>query len=114
MRQFIRNHALLSTGFAVSLAVTLVFLVRLIVSTVVWSDPDLIRQPIAGWMTPRYVAKSWQVPPDTVATALGLDKDRTGRRLTLEEIAAAQGRSLDALRLTLEAALQASRDDTDD
>lgn len=114
MFQFLRRNVLLSVAFAAALAITLHFVVRLTVSTIVWSDPDRHEQPIAGWMTTRYVSQSWNVEPDVVADGLGLETDRTMHRMTIEEIAAAQGRSLDELILGLESALVDARDDEDD
>jgi len=113
MFQFIRSHALLSAAFALALAATLFFLGRFVVSTAVWSNPELREQPVAGWMTPRYVTKSWRVSPEVVAAALSLEMDGTGRRITLEEIAASQGRSLEDLIQTLETALRDARSVTD-
>lgn len=44
-------------------------------------------QPIAAWMTPRYVAHSWDVPRDEMMTILGLEPPPPGR-VTLQDIAA--------------------------
>lgn len=114
MFQFIRSHALLSATFAFALAITLFLLGRFIVSTAVWSDPELREQPVAGWMTPQYVTKSWRVPREVVAAALSLEMDGTGRRITLQEIAVIQGRSLEELIQTLESALRDARGVADD
>ena len=65
--------------------------------TVYWSDPAHRNQNIAGWMTPRYVGHSWQVPPEVIATALGLTQDGSGRRITLADIAESQGSDMAAL-----------------
>ncbi|WP_227419528.1 hypothetical protein [Roseitranquillus sediminis] len=112
--KFFKSHPILSMVFAIALVVTALFLVRFAVSTIVWSDPDPHQQPIAGWMTPRYVARSRQVQPEIVADALGLGRDGTGRRLTLDEIAVSQDRSLEELRLALEAAVRDARSETGD
>lgn len=114
MIQFLKQHVFLSLAFAAALLLTLVFLVRFTVSTVVWSDPDRLDQPIAGWMTPRYVSRSWQMPPEVVAGALGLEKDGSGRRLTLEEISIEQDRDLEELVQDLEAAISDARDRGDE
>jgi hypothetical protein len=112
--QFVKQNIVLSVAFAAALALTLFFVGRLTVSTIVWSDPDRHEQPIAGWMTPRYVSRSWDVEPDVVAYALRLEMDRTARRMTIKEIAAARGRSLDGLIVELESVLLDVRDDNDD
>lgn len=114
MFRFLRQHIVLSLAFVAALAITLHFAVRFTVSTIVWSNPDRYEQQIAGWMTPRYVARSWQVEPGVVSDALGLEMGRTARRMTLEEIAAAQGRSLNDLILGLESVLADVRGDKDD
>lgn len=109
MLSFVRHHLGLSLAFLLACLLTVVFLVRLIVATVVWSNPDNLDQPIAGWMTPRYVVKSWQVAPEVVAGALDLKGAAAGRMVTLDEIAARQGRPLDDLLRDLDAAIARSR-----
>lgn len=111
---FLRRHFVLSFAFALAVLLTLFFLTQFVVSSLRWSGADRIDQPIAGWMTPRYVVRSWDVPPSVVADALGLTKDGTGRRITLEDLAAAQGRDLDEMIEALAAAIAAGRvDDLD-
>lgn len=114
MTPFIRQHMILSLAFLIAGLVTLFFLVRFATSTMVWTDPALQNQKIAGWMTPRYVTRSWQVAPEVVSSGLGVEMDGSGRRLTLTEIAAAQGRSVDDLIAELEAAIAAAQDVSND
>ncbi|MGP9790338.1 hypothetical protein [Roseinatronobacter sp. NSM] len=114
MFQFVKQHIIISVAFAAALALTLFFTVRLTVSTIIWSDPDRYEQPIAGWMTPRYVSRSWGVELEVVAQVLQIEMDRAARQMTIEEIAAAQGRGLDTLILELDTALVAVRGGTDD
>ena len=109
-----KRHTILRLAFIAMFAVTLFFAFRLTVSTIVWSNPDRIDQAIAGWMTPRYIAKSWQLPAEVIAEALGLSLDGTGRRVTLAEIADLQGRDLGDLIRDLEAAINASRAGSND
>lgn len=85
------HHRLLLAGFALALGVTLFFAVRLVVIAIYWNDPAHLEQPVAGWMTPRYVALSWDIPPDQVRAALGLSADRPQGRITLDEIARDRG-----------------------
>ncbi|WP_089270631.1 hypothetical protein [Puniceibacterium sediminis] len=109
MVQFLKKHAVLGLLFLGALTIALFFLVRLTVSTHKWSDTRLTDPSIAGWMTPRYVSRSWQVPPEVVAQALGLEMDGSGRRVTLAELAAQQGRDLDTLIAEVEAVIEAAR-----
>lgn len=93
-------------GFA--LVVTVFFSVRLVAAWIYWSDPSHRDQAIAGWMTPRYVATSWHVPPEVVGDALGLAVERP-RRLTLDQLAKERGVPLSDLTAALAAAISAHR-----
>ncbi|MBD3677060.1 MAG: hypothetical protein HUJ27_01505 [Rhodobacteraceae bacterium] len=88
----------------------LFFAIRLTVFTIYWSDPDHRDQPIAGWMTLRYVVHSWDVPPEVVAGALSLEMDGTGRRVTLEELGARRGVSVQELARDLDRAIREYRE----
>ena len=84
-----RRHRLALAAFVLAAAVTLFFLGRLVVSAVYWADPahrDVMPQ---GWMTPRYVARSWGVAPEELRAMMNLDAQ--GRPQTLRDIAAARG-----------------------
>ncbi len=92
--------AVLATGF---------FAVRLAVATIYWSDPAHLQQQPDRWMTPGYIARSWEIDPKDVATALGLDAKVQLHGQTLNDIAAAQGVPVETLitdlRLFLDATL---------
>lgn len=89
LRHLWREQKLLLIGFALACAVALFFAVRMVGFWIYWADPAHRNQAIEGWMTPRYVAHSWHVPPEIVADALGLAPG-TGR-VTVEELAARRG-----------------------
>lgn len=57
-------------------------------------------EQIQGWMTVRYVAHSYRVPPHILYQALGLPQRPPDRR-PLKEIARAQNRSLDEVKALL-------------
>ncbi|WP_157966215.1 hypothetical protein [Oceanibium sediminis] len=104
-----RRHRLLVLAFLLAAAVTVFFGVRMTVRALYWSDPAHSDQAVAGWMTPRYVARSWDVPPEVIAEALGVPLERPRRPLTLEDIASAQGESVEAVAARVEAAIDAYR-----
>ena len=92
----------------IALSASAVFGVRTIGNWVYWNDPAHIDQPIAGWMTPRYVAFSWDVPRPVMIDALGMgDKNPEGRNL--KRLAEAQGIPLDQLIARIEAAIEDHR-----
>ncbi len=102
------EHRLVLLAFAAALAVTLFFLVRTAVFWVYWSDPARRDLAIEGWMTPGYVAQSWQVERELVGAVLGLEPGEARGR-TLGEIAAARGVPLAELEAELMAAIAEAR-----
>lgn len=68
------------------------------------TDPDL-----AGWMTPRFVALAWDVPPEVILQAVPLDPDGSGRRVTLAELAQERHVPLAQLLSDLHSAIAAHR-----
>lgn len=103
-----RRHPFLTTGFAAALALTLFFGVRTALFAIYWADPAHRDQALQGWMTPRYVAMSWDVPRDVMERVLA-PLARPGDRPTLDRIAAENGISLDELTARIEAAIAAHR-----
>jgi hypothetical protein len=63
----------LKIGFGLAVVLTLFFLLRLVVFAVFWLDPHKERHPIEPWMTPRYISKTYDIPRDDLAAALGLE-----------------------------------------
>jgi len=96
---------LLFLGAAV---ITLFFAVRLVVFSIYWADPMHRDQEILGWMTPRYVAHSWRVPPEVLQEALGISTP-SKRPKSLVEYAKDQGIDFATLKDRLDAAITAAR-----
>lgn len=100
-----RRHPVLGTLFALALALTLFFVAQAAMDTAYWSDPAHHDQEIEGWMTPRYVALSWDVPREVMEAAVGDAPRLRGGRPTLERIAEMQGIPLEGLIAQIEAAI---------
>ena len=96
-------------AFVAACCVALFFLLRFAVATIYWSDPSHLEQLPAPWMTPGYVARSWDVDPREVAEALGLDPDTPPHGRTLADIAEAQGVPVNVLIDDLTAHLSDAR-----
>lgn len=107
LRHLWSHHRAALVVFVLALIVTLLLAVRTTVFTVYWLDPAHRDQPLAGWMTPRYVAHSYAVPPK----ALGLPPPGPGDpwHITLDQIAARNGETLKALNARISAAVAAWR-----
>ena len=103
---------LLRGGFLLALALTLFFAVRFTLAVFYWSDPAHHDQAIEGWMPLRFVARSWDVPPEVLVDAAGLPPDLRIRR-NLDLIADDQGIPVAALIAQLNAAITAFRAQSD-
>ena len=97
VRNLLRKHRFLFIAFVAALVVTVFFGVRLLVSSLYWPDPDQHDQPVKGWMTPRYVAHSYDLPPGTVREALELE-DLDGERRTLADITETSSLNLEEIQ----------------
>lgn len=80
-----------------------------IAAAIYWSDPRHQDQPLAPWMTPRYVAQSYDIPPEVLGPALYFEPGDPPRRRRLEDIAAANDVTLEALQQRVTKATTAFR-----
>lgn len=104
-----RSHRVLFTVFCIAFSLTAFFFVRTVISTLHWANPANQEQTIEGWMPIRYVARSWQVPPEVLAEALDLVAGERPR-LTVGEIAAERGESVQQTAALLQSAIDDYRD----
>lgn len=100
------KHRVVTVAFVAALVVTVFFAGRLVLFSVYWADPAHRHQPIEGWMTPRYVAHSYDLPPEVVRDALELGPGQR-RRQTLEQIAEERGITLKEVQRRIDAAANA-------
>lgn len=105
-----REAPVLTIAFACALAFVVFFAGRLVMGAIYWADPAHRDVPLEAWMTPRFVAMSWQVPPELVGETLGLARDGGGRRVTLGQLADDRGVPVSALIADLETAIAAHRE----
>jgi len=85
-----QHHRWALLAFAAAVCLTLFFAVRTVVFTLYWADPAHRQQTPEAWMTPRYIALSWGLEPQEVATALNVTM-QTGKRPSLADIATSRG-----------------------
>lgn len=104
MRRLWREAPLLTTGLFLSLLVAAFFAIRLALGAIYWADPRHQDMAIEPWMTPRFVAMSWDLPPDVVREALGLTREGSGPE-PLEKLAASRGVPVKDLIQALETAI---------
>lgn len=77
-------------GFGLAALAVVFFTLRIVVSTLYWSNPAHRQQIPEGWMTPGMVARSWHIPRENLAEITGIaPSGERGQSLT--EIAARRG-----------------------
>lgn len=85
-----QNAPIATIVLLVSLAIAGLFAVRSVALWVYWQDPQHRAQAIEPWMTPKYIAHSWGVPPNVVLDTLGDFQRRKKGPMSLDQIATAQ------------------------
>ncbi len=91
MKQLFKNHPYAASGFLLAMAVTLFFMVRIVVSAVYWADPAHHNETVKPWMTVGYIAKSWKLDPREIDALAGLPTPENHGPWTIKEIARARG-----------------------
>lgn len=102
------RHRVALLIFVGALLVALFFAVRFAAFWVYWSDPDRRDAAIEGWMTPGYVARSYQVDPEVLRDVLGVSP-KDGRHRSLKDIAAETGLSVEEVVSALITAIEQER-----
>lgn len=106
LKKLWRHHRWLTLSFALTLTLALVFIIRAGVFFVYWQQHQ--DEPIEGWMTVRYVARSYRVDPRVVHTAIGLLQTGPDRR-PLIKISRQDGEPLDQITARILDAIRADR-----
>lgn len=99
-----RGHPVLTLAFALALVAVGFFGMRALTFavTLAWRA----EQPVAGWMTPRYIQRTYDLPRDEVAAILALETGKDAG-LPVDALARAQGRPLAEVLEALDAAIAA-------
>lgn len=103
------QHRVLLLLFCLLLGASGLFGFKTVRAALYWADPAHKEQPLAGWMTPRYVARSYDLPPEYLDEALFLDPQQAPRRISLDEIATRNSVTLDDLQNRITAAALAAK-----
>ncbi len=90
------HHPRLFWGTVLAGTAACIFAAKLILFTIYWMDPDHRFHAPEPWMTPGYIARSHDVPPQQIAEFLGLG-GASDHPMTLAQIAQKQGRDIDTL-----------------
>ncbi len=101
-----RRHPVLFPLFLVALLAVVWFGIKatqdlMAAKTRFSADPE-----IAGWMTPGYIARTWNIPPEVLLDTLSLT-EQPRKRMTISEIALDKGLTPPDYAAEVEAALDA-------
>lgn len=102
LKFLLRRHPVPTAFLAAALAGLLWFATDFVRELLYFSDPAHQQQDLALWMSPRYVGKSWDLPPDIIVQTMELDADFA--QPTLREVIANLGITLPELQARIEAA----------
>lgn len=106
LRYFLTRHPALTGLFAVAMLALFFFAAKFLLHLGQFHDRPAPYQPLEAWMRPRFVAMSYELPPEALAEILGVapPQMRRGRAApTMGEIAEERGVSLEALTEQLRA-----------
>jgi len=109
LAQLWQEHRWWLLAFVAACGLTLFFGIRTVVFTLYWMDPAHQDQPIRAWMPPRYVALSYDLPPEVLGPVLGLSPDAAHGDWTMATLAARQGLTLAELQARIDAAVALHR-----
>lgn len=90
-----RAHPYAATGFLLAAAVTLFFMVRIVMSAIYWADPAHHNETVKPWMTVGYIAKSWHLDPRDIDRIAQLPSPEGHGPWTLAQIAKARDVPID-------------------
>lgn len=110
LKQFVTKNWLPLSGFFISAGLALYFGFTFMADAIYFNDPRHKDSDLQGWMTPRYVTLSYDIPMPLVLDALGLDESAIGKGLRLEDIAAEQNSNLQELTENIRAAAETYRE----
>ena len=80
------------------------FVGSFLLALIYFNDPRHQDEALKGWMTPRYVARSYDLPRDVMEEVFFIERGKAPPRMQLGEIADKNGLSLQDLQVRLDAA----------
>lgn len=108
------HHRIAFLAFLMLFCIAGFFAFNVIAAAIYWNDPRHQDQALAAWMTPRYVAQSYKIPPEVLGPALFFDPTEAPRRHRLEDIAVDNGVTIETLQRRVTEAAAAFRARQDD
>lgn len=101
------HHRLVVMAFLTVLVVIGFFGIKTFSAMIYWQDPAHQSQDIEPWMTPRYISRSYRLPPEILGPVLFLEKDMPPRRVSIGTIAAENSLTMEELQIRIDEAAAA-------
>ncbi|MAM60110.1 hypothetical protein [Maritimibacter sp. UBA3975] len=108
-RAAVKRHPILFAGFVLALVAVVLFTARTVHDAIRWDDYFGHEPEIAGWMTPRYIVRTWNVPPEILAEVLDIEPGEAPRK-TISELAVERGETPPELADRIETVIEAWRE----
>jgi len=105
----ISKHPYLSLIFGVGFGALIYLTVDVVAETIYFNDPAHRRQALEPWMTPRYVAMSWELPRPVIEEIFQLGPREDGPPPRLSDISERLDVGLEDLQAQIQAASDAER-----
>ena len=103
LSRFLSEHRWATAGLALSLTILIGVSSTLLADAIYFNDPAHKDVELKSWMTPRYVALSYELPRPVMMEVLGIEEgDDFPRRI--DRLAASLGLSLEELTAKVRAA----------
>lgn len=102
----LRRHPIASGLLVLAVAVLVIFAWQFAAQAIYFNDPTHQNPALELWMSPRYVGRSWDLPPPVVFDIMQMDHDtppHDGPR-TLTEVLSRTGLTLEELQARVESA----------
>lgn len=99
---FLRRNPLPAFLLAMALTALIWFSTGFVREALYFSDPAHQQQNLATWMSPRYVAKSWDLPREVMIETMDLQPDNAQQ--TLQDVLDHLGITIEELQIRVEAA----------
>ena len=93
---FMRQNLLLVGVFTIACGVALWFLTHIALDFLYFNDPKNQDVDLRGWMTPRYIVRTYDLPRDLVLETLQIEENQQ-RGAPLRRIASDLGLTMDEL-----------------
>lgn len=109
-KSFLRKYWLLVCALSLSIIFASWFGVTILASAIYFNDPRHKDIDLKGWMTPRYIMLSYDLPRNVIIEVLRLDDSFIGKRPKLKDIATKQNITLEELTNKVRAAALKNRE----